>query len=87
MSYLRYAATLFPCALALLSGCATSPPEPEATVAQAEIPDPSRQKCATTTGSRIATTCSNLVKSTSNTAAVREMQRHNPMQSPKEPGM
>jgi len=67
------------CAGTLLSGCAAAPPEPEPTVSQADIPDPSRQKCATTTGSRIATTCSNLVKSTNNTAAVREMQRHQPM--------
>ena len=66
-------------AAAALAGCATPAPEPEPNVAQAEVPEPSRQKCATTTGSRIATTCSNLVKSTSNTAAVREMQRHIPM--------
>ena len=38
------------------------------------------QKCATTTGSRLATTCSSMVKSTNNTAAIREMQRHNPLQ-------
>jgi hypothetical protein len=37
------------------------------------------QKCATVTGSRLATTCSNMVKSTNNTAALREMQRHAPM--------
>lgn len=67
------------CAGTLLSGCAVAPAEPEPTVAQADVPEPSRQKCATTTGSRIAQTCSNLVKSTNNTAAVREMQRHQPM--------
>jgi hypothetical protein len=64
---------------ALLAGCAVAPADPEP-VAQGEIPEPSKQKCATTTGSRIATTCSNLVKSTNNTAALREMQRHIPMQ-------
>lgn len=64
---------------AVLGGCATAAPEPEPEVAAAQIPDPSRQKCATSTGSRLATTCSNLVKSTSNTAAVREMQRHAPL--------
>lgn len=63
-----------------LAGCALPPaePEPEA-VAQGPIPEPSRQKCATTTGSRIATTCSSMVKSTNNTAAIREMQRHSPL--------
>lgn len=66
-------------AAALLVGCATAAPEPEPSVAAADIPDPSRQKCATTTGSRIATTCSNMVKSTNNTAAVKEMQRHIPL--------
>ncbi|MGM9486482.1 hypothetical protein [Ideonella sp. YS5] len=71
-------AALAACA-ALLAGCAVAPPDPEP-VAQGQIPEPSMQKCATTTGSRIATTCSNLVKSTNNTAAVREMQRHIPMQ-------
>jgi hypothetical protein len=70
-------AALAGCA-ALLAGCAIAQPDPEP-VAQGQIPEPSMQKCATTTGSRIATTCSNLVKSTSNTAAVREMQRHAPM--------
>ena len=64
--------------VAVLTGCAVAQPEPEP-VAQGEIPEPSMQKCATTTGSRIATTCSNMVKSTNNTAAVREMQRHIPM--------
>jgi len=64
---------------ALLAGCAAAPADPEP-VAQGEIPEPSMQKCATTTGSRIATTCSNLVKSTNNTAAIREMQRHAPLQ-------
>jgi hypothetical protein len=64
--------------VALLAGCAVAQPEPE--VAQGQIPEPSMQKCATTTGSRIATTCSNLVKSTNNTAAIREMQRHAPLQ-------
>lgn len=68
---------------AALAGCATPAPEPEPEVAQAEIPDPSRQKCATTTGSRLATTCSNMVKSTGNTAAVREMQRHIPLEGGK----
>jgi hypothetical protein len=67
-------------AAAALVGCATPAPEPESSVAAADIPDPSRQKCATTTGSRLATTCSNMVKSTNNTAAVREMQRHIPME-------
>ena len=62
---------------ALAAGCAIAKDEPE--VAQENIPEPSMQKCATTTGSRIATTCSNMVKSTSNTAALREMQRHAPM--------
>ncbi len=62
---------------ALTAGCAIAKDEPE--VAQGPIPEPSMQKCATTTGSRIATTCSNLVKSVNNTAAVREMQRHAPM--------
>ncbi|MFO1338139.1 MAG: hypothetical protein U1F53_07860 [Burkholderiaceae bacterium] len=62
---------------ALAAGCAIAQDEPE--VAQGNIPEPSMQKCATTTGSRIATTCSNMVKSTSNTAALREMQRHAPM--------
>ena len=71
-------AALTSCA-ALLAGCAVAPADPEP-VAQAEIPEPSMQKCATTTGSRIATTCSNLVKSTNNTAAIREMQRHSPLQ-------
>ena len=66
---------------ALLVGCATPAPEPEPdpSVAAADIPDPSRQKCATSTGSRLATTCSNMVKSTNNTAAVKEIQRHQPM--------
>jgi hypothetical protein len=66
-------------AAALLTGCATPAPEPEPNVAAADIPDPSRQKCATSTGSRLATTCSNMVKSTHNTAAVKEIQRHQPM--------
>jgi len=70
-------AALAGCA-ALLAGCAVAQPDPEP-VAQGEIPEPSMQKCATTTGSRIATTCSNLVKSTNNNAAIREMQRHAPM--------
>lgn len=65
--------------VAALGGCATAAPEPDPDVAQADIPDPSRQKCATTTGSRLATTCSSMVKSTNNTAAVREIQRHQPM--------
>lgn len=75
-------APMFVALAAGLAACALPPaePEPEA-VAQGPIPDPSRQKCATTTGSRIATTCSNLVKSTNNTAAIREMQRHQPMNS------
>lgn len=64
---------------ALLAGCAVPPAQPEPEVAQAPVPEPSMQKCATVTGSRLATTCSNMVKSTSNTAAVREMQRHNPL--------
>jgi hypothetical protein len=64
---------------ALMAACAVPPAQPEPEVAQAPIPEPSMQKCATVTGSRIATTCSNTVKSTSNTAAIREMQRHAPM--------
>jgi hypothetical protein len=63
--------------VALAAGCASAPPEPE--VAMANVPEPSMQKCATVTGSRLATTCSNMVKSTNNTAALREMQRHAPM--------
>ncbi|MBT9597833.1 MAG: hypothetical protein IV094_17765 [Vitreoscilla sp.] len=63
--------------VALAAGCASGPPEPE--VAMANVPEPSLQKCATVTGSRLATTCSNMVKSTSNTAALREMQRHAPL--------
>jgi hypothetical protein len=66
-------------ATVLVAGCATAPAEPEPNVAAANIPEPSRQKCATTTGSRIATTCSNMVKSTDNLATIREMQRHIPM--------
>lgn len=64
--------------LAMLAGCAVAEPDPDP-VAQGTVPEPSMQKCATSTGSRLATTCSNMVKSTSNTAAIREMQRHNPM--------
>ncbi len=65
--------------VAMLAGCAVAQPDPEP-VAQGPIPEPSMQKCATTTGSRLATTCSSMVKSTNNTAAIREMQRHNPLQ-------
>jgi hypothetical protein len=77
MRHLRLA-PLFIALAAGVGGCAVAPPEPEL-VAQGPIPEPSMQKCATTTGSRIPQTCSNLVKSTNNTAAVREMQRHQPM--------
>ena len=66
-------------AAALTAGCAIPPAEPEPEVAQAPIPEPSMQKCATVTGSRIATTCSNTVKMVNNQAALREMQRHAPM--------
>jgi hypothetical protein len=66
---------------ALATGCAIAPPEPE--VAQANVPEPSLQKCATVTGSRLATTCSNMVKSSSNKAAMREMQRHAPLEGGK----
>ena len=66
-------------ATAALAGCAVPPQQPEPEVAQAPVPEPSMQKCATQTGSRIATTCSNLVKSTTNKAAIAEMQRHAPM--------
>jgi PBP1b-binding outer membrane lipoprotein LpoB len=79
MRQLSVIPALLLCAATLLTGCATAQPEPEPAVSQADIPDPSRQKCATTTGSRLATTCSNMVKSTNNTAALREMQRHQPM--------
>jgi len=65
--------------VALLAGCAVAEPDPQP-VAQGSIPEPSMQKCATTTGSRIQTTCSNMVKSTNNTAAIREMQSHRPLQ-------
>jgi hypothetical protein len=66
-------------AAALMAGCAVPPAQPEPEVAQAPIPEPSMQKCATVTGSRIATTCSNNVKMVNNTAAIREMQRHAPL--------
>ncbi len=79
MRQLSVIPALLLCAGTLLTGCAVAPAEPEPIVSQADIPDPSRQKCATTTGSRIAQTCSNLVKSTNNTAALREMQSHRPM--------
>jgi len=59
---------------ALLAGCATRQPEPIPEGVQ--IAEPSQQKCATVTGSRIATTCSYLVKSTTNKGAMREMQSH-----------
>lgn len=59
---------------AALTACAT--PEPELIADGTPVPEPSQQKCATVTGSRIASTCSNLVKSTTNKAAVAEAQRH-----------
>jgi hypothetical protein len=62
-------------AAALLTGCATPPP-PDAEAQAAATPT---YKCDTVTGSRIASTCSNTVKSTTNQAAMREMQRHAPM--------
>ena len=65
--------------MSLLAGCAVPPAQPEPEVAQVEVPEPSMQKCATVTGSRLATTCSNMVKSTSNIQAIKEMQRHAPL--------
>ena len=67
--------------IALAAGCAVPPAQPEPEVAQGNIPEPSMQKCATVTGSRLATTCSNMVKSVNNKAAIAEMQRHIPYNS------
>jgi len=75
----QYTLALLFGAAALMAGCAVPPPEPEPEVAQLPIPEPSMQKCATVTGSRLATTCSNNVKMVNNTAAIREMQRHAPL--------
>lgn len=80
MRHLRSWALLPLCATALLVGCAVPPAQPDPEVAQLPIPEPSMQKCATSTGSRLATTCSNMVKSTANRDAIKELQRHMPME-------
>ena len=65
---------LFSAAVASLAGCAATQPDPIPDGVQ--VAEPSLQKCATVTGSRLPQTCSNLVKSTSNKGAMQEMQRH-----------